>query len=176
MIRTTIRFVFIGILLFFTISLHAQKVEIEKRIDGTSFPDKSHEILKAGFPGISGVKYYIETNNQDKTFEAKFEFNGAVYSMEFSSDGEWLDTEMTIPQTDLGNSILENINKTLKHRFDGFTLKKIQHQLSPDGIRYEITVKGRLKGKGELYEFLFNSMGGYMNDQIIEIETFTNEF
>jgi len=176
MIRTTCRFEFIGILLIFTISLHAQKVEIEKRIDSASFPDKSHEFLKAGFPGMSGAKYYIETNKQGMTFEAKFESDGADYSVEFSSNGEWLDTEMTIPHTDLENSIFENINKSLKHRFDRFTLKKIQHQLSPAGIRYEITVKGRMKGKGELYEFLFDSMGCYLDDQIIEIETYTNEF
>lgn len=156
--------------------LLAQKVEIEKRISSDEFPAKSIEFLKDSFPDGKRIRYYKEISNTGISFEAKFYYSGTLYSVEFNSIGEWLDTELVIKTSDLDKSILSNISEYLNKRFRSYRIKKLQKQYSAAGIRFEAVVKGIKKGKPDFFEFLFDSEGHYLKDEVIIIENLSNEF
>lgn len=166
------------VLLFFSIFLNltAQKVEIEKRISLNDFPAGSIEFLKDSFPDCEDIRYYREENSTGISYEAKFDYSGAVYSIEFNNMGEWLDTESVIKVNELGQNILNNMTHYLDNRFSTFRIKKLQKQLSASGIRFEAVIKGRKNGKADFYEFLFDSEGHYLQDETIIFETLSNEF
>ncbi|MHC1774393.1 MAG: hypothetical protein AB9834_03170 [Lentimicrobium sp.] len=166
------------VLLFFStfLHLHAQKVEIEKRISFNDFPSVSLEFLKDSFPDCGDIRYYKEVNSSGISYEAKFDYSGTLYSVEFDTIGEWLDTEFVININELEVNILNNINHYLDKRFSSWKIKKLQKQLSASGIRYEAVIKGRKNGKPDFYEFLFDSDGHYLQDEIIIFETLSNEF
>lgn len=167
--------VLLSLLSFFQ-SLLAQKVEIEKRISSDEFPSNSIEFLKDSFPDGEGTRYYKEINSTGINYEAKFEYSGTLYSVEFNTNGEWLDTESLVSINKLDMNILNNMNHYLDKRFSSCKIKKLQKQRSSSGIRYEAVIKGRKKGKPEFYEFLFDSEGHYLQDEIIIFEALSSEF
>lgn len=174
--RYTLKFFLVLLCFSSLLDLRAQKVEIEKRISFDDFPKSATEYLKDSFPDIEDIRYYKEVNSTGLSYEAKFNYSGTLYSVEFDPKGEWLDTEFIVDNKTLDNNFLTNINHYLDHRFSSWKIKKLQKQRSASGIRYEAEIKGRRHGKPEFYEFLFDSEGNYLQDEIIIFEALSNEF
>jgi len=166
------------LLCVFSCEAHAQKVEREKRISLEKFPSASLNMLNSEFTGRTHQKFYLESGSSGTTFEAKFRHEQRKYSVKFSENGQWLDTEKEMREEELVMEVRNNILFNLKSgfNFDEFRMVRIQEQLSGEGLRYEIEIKGKSRGKTELYEFLFDAEGKYINHEVILIESYTNEF
>ena len=156
--------------------LSAQKVEIEKRIPLIEFPASAAVFLKDSFPDCKQMRYYKETNSAGIGYEAKFEYAGTTYSVEFDHNGQWQDTETLVELSQLDTFVQNNIASVLSQKFDSGKVKKLQKQRSSSGIRYEAVIKGRKNGKPEFYEFLFDAEGKYLSEEIIIFETLSNEY
>lgn len=174
--KFTLKYFLVLLYILCFLNLPAQKVEIEKRISLNDFPAISSEFLKDSFPDCKDIRYYKQVNSTDISFEAKFNYSGTLYSVEFNPGGEWLDTESVVSFNRLDINILVNINNYLDKRFSSCKIKKLQKQLSASGIRYEAVIKGKKNGKPDFYEYLFDSEGHYLQDEIIIFETMSNEF
>ena len=174
--KFTLRFFLVLLSFSSFLNLRAQKVEIEKRISFNDFPARATEYLKDSFPDIEDIRYYKEANSNGISYEAKFNYSGTLYSVEFGTNGEWLDTESVIDNKTLDNNLQTNVDHYLDNRFSSWKIKKLQKQRSASGISYEAVIKGRKNGKPEFYEFLFDSKGNYLQDEIIIFENLSNEF
>jgi len=174
--KFTLKFFLVLLCFLSFLNLRAQKVEIEKRISFNDFPPSATEYLKDSFPDIEDIRYYKEANSTSVSFEAKFNYSGTLYSVEFNTNGEWLDTESIISVKTLDNNVLTSISDYLDKRFSSWKIKKLQKQRSSSGFRYEAVIKGSKNGKPDFFEFLFDSEGNYLQDEIIIFETLSNEF
>lgn len=169
---------FILLLTVFNHGAHAQKVERERRIPSGGFPLVSLTFLDSEFTGRTHQKLYLETGSSDTTYEAKFKYELRKYSVKFYKNGQWMDTEKVIHEDEMTPEVKQRILTNLVSGFNfvDYKLLRIQEQKSKDGLRYEIEVKGKSRGKTELYEFLFEGDGSYLKHEVILIESYTNEF
>jgi len=98
------------------------------------------------FPNASKVKWDKEN---DKEYEAGFEWKGVKYSANFSNDGKWLETESPTTFAKLPKKVQETFNVTHK----GSTIKAIaQIETSKGEIKYEVEFKKGAKTVEVFYD------------------------
>lgn len=140
----------------------AQKIEFEKRIPADAFPNKALEQIEQDFPYAKKLKLYQEISSDSITYEAKFCYNRARYSVEFFEDGKLMDIEKKIKY----NTIPAEARKTIEQQWNQdmrrFKVVKCQEQTSTLGIRYEIEVKGKAENNMDYYEYLFEADGTFV--------------
>ena len=73
-----------------------EKVEVEKGIEFHEMPDRAQSLLNEHKSAFSKEKYYRETGGEDVHFEAKIDWNGYRYSIEFDEEGIPIDIEQLI--------------------------------------------------------------------------------
>jgi len=122
------------VFLFATIGC-SQKIN-EKDVPGsvkTAFTNK--------FSGASDVKWEKENK---KEFEANFKMNNTDVSANFSLDGSWVETETTIPASELPAAITNAVNT----KYPGAVYGRTEKIEKPGGkVLYEVnvTVNGKKK-------------------------------
>lgn len=173
-------------LLLFTLStssfLMAQEVkdEVENSINRNEMPAAAIDVLNEFWNEQTDIDYYRETDGDTVTFEAKLDWQGYQYSIEFSDDGKLLDVEQLIEFDELLKSVRENIINTMENEFSRYRMTRIQRQfitteddeddedylddvLEKDMedllIRYEIEVEGQNRRELGSFELLFDSSG-----------------
>lgn len=157
--------------LFFLTSIFAQKIEQEKRIDPSDFPNQAMDYLEEHFSGIRKMKLYQEISTDSVTYEAKFKLNAFRYSVEFFPDGELLDIEKLIPFSTIPEPSRLKIIELWQDHFKKYKVTRCQEQTSDLGIRYEIEVKGKNKEGRALYEYLFEADGDFVQKRKIILRT-----
>lgn len=111
---------------------NAQKMQVTPAAE-KSFTQK--------FPNAKEVKWEKEGKDE---YEASFVIDGKKGSANFSGKGEWMETEMAIPQANAPRSVLDGFNKS----FSGATIKEVYKIESKDGKNYyeiEYSLKGKSK-------------------------------
>ncbi len=93
------------------------------------------------FPTAKEVKWEMEAKDE---YEASFVMDGKKGSANFSGKGDWMETEMTIPQSKTPNSVLDGFNKA----FAGATIKEVYKIESKEGKNY-FEIEYSLKGKSK---------------------------
>jgi len=104
-------------------------------------PDAVKLAFTTKFPGASEVKWEKENKNE---LEANFKMNGTEVSANFSLDGTWVETETTIPASDLPAAITKAVNT----KYPGAVYGRTEKIGKPGGkILYEvnITINGKKK-------------------------------
>ncbi len=117
-------------LLGLSITMHAQKT--------TAAAEKA---LKQKFPNAREVKWDKEKKNE---YEASFVVGGKKVSANFSGTGEWLETEMAIPQSAAPKAVIDGFNRA----HTGAAITAVYQIESKEGKRYfeiEYTLKGKAK-------------------------------
>lgn len=143
-------------------SAFAQKREAEKRIPAKRFPSLALGLLSDRFPSSTCKKYYLEMNGPDSSYEAKFKWEGAKYSVEFLPDGSLMDIEKKVTFTELIPAFRAAVEQQFGHDFKRYKVKKCQEQTRPgfQGKRYELEVEGKpISGKAAVFEYLFEENG-----------------
>ena len=104
-------------------------------------PDAVKTAFNNKFPGASGVKWEKENR---KELEANFKMNNADVSANFGLDGTWVETETTIPASELPAAVTNAVNT----KYPGAVYGRTEKIEKPGGkILYEvnITVNSRKK-------------------------------
>ena len=159
------------------------KEEREMRIDLNTFPILAQSVVKQRIP-VKHIKFYKEIDGDKTSFEAKFNYNGQRYSLEFFENGTIEDIEIKIKKRRIPKRTLETIEVYLNSNFDRFKFKKIQiqylnshfsdvisaafEQKNTTEIRYEIIAEVKSNHEIELIEFTFSSDGDYQNQRIVK--------
>jgi len=93
------------------------------------------------FPNAKEVKWEKEGKDE---YEASFVMDGKKGSANFSGKGDWMETEMAIPQAKVPKSVLDGFNKA----FAGATIKDVYKIESKEGKNY-FEIEYILKGKNK---------------------------
>lgn len=114
-----------------TLSLSAQKLSAEK------VPAAVRESFAKAFPAVTQVNWNLEKKD---IYEAEFKEGGKSMSANFSSKGEWLETETEIKVADLPKPVADYLSQHYK----GVHIKEAAQIKKSSGlIFYEAEVKGK---------------------------------
>ena len=146
-----------------------QKFEREYRINEAQFPPPALAYLKTHYPTVQKWKFYQETSDKGRSYEAKFKFEGHRISAEFGVDGQLQDTEKTVAISEIDSVVWQQISDHLNQQFSRWRILKIQAQTSSLGLRYEIELFGRIPSRRIKYQHLFSDDGSYlMHEEIVD--------
>ena len=120
-------------------------------------PENVKESFKQKFPSIKKTKWDKENESE---WEAEFNMNGKKYSANFSTNGEWLETEYEIRKSD----IPEKVRIIMAHNFSKYKIEEAEIAETPSGKFYEFEIK---QGKEE-FEIVFDAQGNITSKKKIE--------
>lgn len=123
-------------------------------------PDEAQSAFRNMFPNASKIGW--EKENEDE-WEVEFAENGVEYSANFSTTGEWKETEHEI-QLD---EVPDEVRSTLDSAFSGYKVKEAERAEKMDGISYEFELK---KGK-TVVEVAISAEGRVIHKQEVEEES-----
>ena len=116
---------------------HAQepKQEVERSVDRAALPPAALTLLDGwwGTDGTDGVRaraYYRETDGTSMSYEAKFDWQGSRWSIEFDDDGVLQDVEQLIDYDDLPSAVQTGLHVYLDSTFATATLTRVQRQFT----------------------------------------------
>lgn len=173
-------FVMVG-LPFSGVIAQSEKNEVEDTIDREEMPEKALETLSEFWPASYDIRYYFQTDGDSESYEAKLEWQGRKFSIEFSLDGRVLNVEVLIERDEISPEAKEGIENYLQQEFRRVKVTRLQRQFIADDeddsddedfiddvlegddddylIRYEIEVEGRSGGEIGAFELLFDQSG-----------------
>jgi Putative beta-lactamase-inhibitor-like, PepSY-like len=112
-----------------------------QKVNEKDIPDAVKNAFKNKFPDASGLKWEKENKNE---LEANFKMNNTDVSANFKLDGNWVETETTIPASELPAAVTNAVNR----KYPGGVYGRTEKIEKPDAkILYEvnITVNGKKK-------------------------------
>lgn len=163
------------LLLLIPLFVQAQnKVEAERRIKVRDVPKPAREWLQDAFEQTHKIRWYEEETSGAKSFEAKFFYQYAFYSVEFDTLGVIEDIEVDRAWEALPASHRLAIQSQLD-LWDKVKVRRIQEQWTgePDDLedaidedkwvgittRYEVEIVAEIEGEDALWEVLFSVEG-----------------
>lgn len=137
----------------FLISLmgYSQKVLPEK------VPSAVKNAFTMKFPAATDVNYAMEKN----TYKINFNDKGVVTSAHYSTVGKWLETETSIPESNLPKEVTAAINTD----FPGFIISHVSKVETPDKpLIYEMN----LKKDNQAFAATFSSKGDVLKKKPVK--------
>lgn len=159
----------------------SDKNEVEDSIKSSEMPGNALETLEEFWPDMSDIRFYAQTDGDVETFEAKLEWQGKYFSIEFTSEGAIIDVEQLIEMDEIVTSDREAIESYLDSEFKRVRITRLQRQYIADDedgvddedfiddileedeedykVRYEIEVEGNTGDAIGAFELLFDQSG-----------------
>ncbi|NND05496.1 MAG: hypothetical protein HKN87_03870 [Saprospiraceae bacterium] len=150
---------FLVIMVLFANFLFAQKIERERRIPRSDFPNLAQQYLVDSFSKEVNWRYYEETSKDGQTFEAKGRVKGYPHSVEFFPDGSLMDVEITISLSELPGNVRKKFERDLSETYQKYRFLRVQSQFSTVGTRFEIELKAKSEKKWHKYQYLIDDQG-----------------
>ena len=164
-----------------TASAQTEKNEVERSVNRSELPSKVSMLIVEFWPDLVGIKYFVQTDGDETTYEVKLKWRGDQYSIEFSTEGAVQDVEKLISFEAIPESTSGAITRDLESQFNKFQMTRIQIQyiaadeddeddsdfiddiLEEDAddyeIRYEIELDGENKHELGSFEMLYSASG-----------------
>lgn len=175
-IKAIFTFLFLSMVFFDTVRAQADKQEIEKSIKQDEMPSGALELIEEYFEDYEDIDFFKETDGETTTFEAKLDWQGYTYSVEFDETGVLLDIEQLIDISEIDDQLRTAILKQLEDRYTKFEITRIQRQyfdgesdekiedfLEGDfddlSLRYELEIDGQNRKELGSFELLFDDNG-----------------
>ncbi len=122
----------------------AQKVESQNSKKGYA-PEAVKATFQAKYPGENDPDWHVDSNGN---YESHFKIDGVRHRADFSPDGKWIETEVSIDKDELPKAIRKVINKEYSHE----KITEIERvQSAEKGLFYDVEFKR--KGKNKDVEF-----------------------
>jgi hypothetical protein len=109
-------------------------------------PDVVLQAFNATYPDISP-----QWEEMSYGYEAVFVQEGQEYEVEYSSTGEWLETEYEVQELQFPQAVLQ----TVRQQYPNYAITKYEIELTPLGTFYEVEVEGN----GQEIELYFDEQG-----------------
>ncbi len=166
----------------------AIKDEVEESIAEQEMPEAALALLSPLLNEASAIRFYRETDNQQRSYECKMIWRGNDYSIEFHEDGSLMDIEQLVSFRSLSPVLREKINKHLSQEYRRFKIRKVQKQYSAEEtneadkeaieefmekdqddlrIRYEIEVDIKSREAVGSFEMLWDDEGNFLEKRKI---------
>jgi hypothetical protein len=151
------------------------KYEKESRLKRADIPHLANTMIESlAIPGK--IKWYSEESLTGSTVEAKFRLNKKHYSVEFDTEGNLQDVEITIESAEIQKDVKVIIYKKLESEFNKYSIYKIQVQYpgnnpeilsiiknpqkeTVNNVKYELVVNGKTGNTTKQYEMVFDNNG-----------------
>lgn len=124
---------------------------------GKDVPEKVQTAFAQKFATSSHVKWSKEN---DSEWEAEFKMDKKDYSVNFSTSGEWMETEYKISTDELPAAVKATIQK----EFDGYKIEESELSETADGKMYEVELE---KGDIEM-EAIIDANGKLIKKETIK--------
>jgi hypothetical protein len=161
------------------------KMERETRAKKSEVPQKALAFIDSISPDIS-PKWFWEGIMFPTSYEAKFRFNNAKYSIEFDTLGNLEDVEILTKYQDLPQQVINEVDGSLLEIYEKSKITRVQTQWSgPESeihvvfykkfsfnpekltVRYEIELKLKQEGRWRLEEWTVDSNGKIISQVIV---------
>jgi len=163
------------------------KDENEKSINREDMPTSSLAMINRFWNKEKKVDFYRQYNGAMISYEAKLEWNGHQYSIEFDSVGSLVNVEQLIDFKDISVASQNTIIEELSKQYTRFRFTRIQRQYSAEKaedrdetledvidedyedliIRFEIVVDAQNKDVMGSFELLFDEYGNIIQKRRI---------
>jgi len=174
----------------------AVKNEIEDSIKRGEMPEAAIETLDEFWSNLTDIRYYFQTDGESESYEAKLEWQGNSYSIEFDETGRVLNVEQLINWNQVSSEASKSIDEYLQKEFRRVNIIRLQRQYIADDdddsddedfiddileddeedfkIRYEFEVEGRSGKQIGAFELLFDHSGDLIQRRKIERRSVDN--
>lgn len=172
-------YLFFALLMTGVLSAQEAKKEVEKRIKPGAMPESAVDYIENLPVKPKRLKYYLETDGDDLSFEAKFKNSGRIHSVEFDEKGNLLDIEIIVGKRFPEEATLAKIRSYLNNNFTRHKIEKIQAQYlplhqsrafeqpgKPDAFELVVATKNE-KNKLQHFEMTFNAEGSFLKSRKI---------
>lgn len=105
-----------------------------QKSDSKDVPEKVLSAFNAKFPDAKKVEWEMENVSE---WEAEFKWSGKEYSANFSTNGEWRETEYEIKETEIPS----NIRAILDQKFSDYEIEEAEVAEAPSGKSYEMEIE-----------------------------------
>ena len=122
-------------------------------------PKQITDAFAKKFPTATDVEWDKES---DTEWEAEFKMDDKEYSSNFSTSGEWLETEYEIEE----NEIPENIKLILNENVSEYTIETAEIAETKEGISYEFEIEIEIDNKE--YDITIDPKGNFKKEEIKE--------
>lgn len=175
------KYSFLIFLLWFSFSFCQTKNEKEERISISEFPEIARNYFNTFSDKVNYLKFYRETDNEKRSFEAKFKIKKLYYSIEFDTLGKLEDIEIVIKEKHIPKLTHLEIFKYFDANFKKTRLIKIQKQYvnyidhtdkafiqhivehpNDKHTHFEIIAEIKTEDLRELKEFTFDKNGKFI--------------
>ena len=165
------------------------KMEFERRIDRSQFPPSALKWLEAHPEVPEQLRYYMEQDGQQSSYEVKFKAKNKVFSIEFDTTGELLDVELLIRFKEVDRETRTKIESYLDGQFRRWRTDRTQRQYTRlengddvlakifsndprliENLELEVSVKEN--GLTNHYELTFGPTGELIGKRAIEGMTY----
>lgn len=177
-------FFFISVLFTISVQAQADKQEVEKSIKKDEMPSEALRLIEKYFEEYEDIDFFEETDGQIATFEAKLEWKGYRYSIEFSEEGILLDIEQLIDISEIDDQLKTAIIKEIEDQYTKYEITRIQRQYPTDKtnqkieaflngdfedliLRYELEIDGQNRKELGSFELLFDDGGALLQKRKI---------
>ncbi|MBE9101824.1 PepSY-like domain-containing protein [Vacuolonema iberomarrocanum] len=111
-----------------------------------SVPDAVTQAFNSAYPNVSP-----QWEQMPYGYEAVFIQDGQEYEAEYSSTGEWLETEYEVEEFQFPQVVLQAV----RQQYPNYAITKYEIELTPLGTFYEVEVEGN----GQEVELYFDAQG-----------------
>lgn len=126
-------------------------------------PENITSVFNHKFTDVENVEWEMESEME---WEAEFEKDGIQHSAVFNLEGEWLETESQIAESE----IPENIRMMMDENFANYKIEEGEKAETPNGIAYEFEIESN----GQKWEVNIDTDGN-LTQEIIEDEEDTQD-
>ncbi|GAB5413966.1 MAG: hypothetical protein Cons2KO_15690 [Congregibacter sp.] len=117
--------------LLLSVGIQAQeKIERERKIRASAVPEPARGWLKDVFESSRRLRWYEETHESGRSYEAKFKWRGQRYSVEFGLEGSIQDVEIEIAVEDIPSPALAGMQTYLASTYRTYSIERVQIQYS----------------------------------------------
>ncbi|HBQ60014.1 MAG TPA: hypothetical protein DD671_10420 [Balneolaceae bacterium] len=106
------------------------KDEIEKSISRDAMPASALSQINQFWNEQKKVDFYLQSHGEMISFEAKLDWEGHQYSIEFDSTGSLIDVEQLIKFEQLPEALRNTITEEIDKQYTRFKFTRIQRQFS----------------------------------------------
>ncbi len=146
------------------------KVERELRLEDDEVPAAARAYVDSVFAKARRLKYYKDVGEGGTTVEAKFRLGDTRYSVEFSEDGHWLDTEVEIAVDSVPDVVWRDACPMWADSFELFRVLRVQRHVGRGDVRYyEVELRARRDFVWSAYQARLGEDGTVLEQKEIEL-------
>lgn len=108
------------------------KIEHEKSVKKSDFPEKCIDLLKPILKESKSDKYYKEFDGENYFYELKTTYNSKQFSIKFTESGHLVDIEYVYDFEQLTESLKEEMSQFLKEQYKKHKIERFQLQYNPE--------------------------------------------